>query len=310
MTKRLTTPMAPLTPAAPPAASRPSRPRSPRLLVRLGAVPLCAHLISSCAAGTSVPTAPPAPPPAPPAPHLSAAPREPAAEVVAPVPVPAARLTRLPAATTYATLRRVPRDPDPFRPVDGLIVHPRRDRVVYARPGGPPVAVLPRTQLSGPTWVPVVERLPGWDRVLLPSRPNRSTGWLHTGGGGLRVVRSPYRVEVEVRARRLTVFEDDREAGSWPVAVGAPGTPTPRGRTFLLASLAPVPATYSPLFLALGAHSGTLRTFAGGPGTIALHGWPDRATFGRAVSHGCVRVPPAALRLLSRIPLGSPVMIT
>ncbi|MGC5011124.1 L,D-transpeptidase family protein [Streptosporangium sp. DT93] len=300
MVKRLTAP------AGPP-ASRPSRSRPLRLLVPLGAVPLCAQLLASCAAGTPAPTGPPVPAPTP---MLSAAPREPAGERIAPVPVSAARMARLPDATTYATLRRVPRDPDPFRPVDGPVVHPRRDRVVYARPGGPPVAVLPRTQLSGPTWVPVVERLPGWDRVLLPSRPNRSTGWLHTGGGGLRVVRSGYRVEVELAARRLTVFRGDREAGSWPVAVGAPGTPTPRGRTFLLASLAPVPATYSPLFLALGAHSGTLETFAGGPGTIALHGWPDRAAFGRAVSHGCVRVPPAALRLLSRVPLGSPVMIT
>jgi len=32
--------------------------------------------------------------------------------------------------------------------------------------------------------------------------------------------------------------------------------------------------------------------------------------FGHAVSHGCVRVPPAALRALSRIPLGSAVIIT
>jgi lipoprotein-anchoring transpeptidase ErfK/SrfK len=32
--------------------------------------------------------------------------------------------------------------------------------------------------------------------------------------------------------------------------------------------------------------------------------------FGNAVSHGCVRVPPAALRALSVVPLGSPVTIT
>jgi lipoprotein-anchoring transpeptidase ErfK/SrfK len=32
--------------------------------------------------------------------------------------------------------------------------------------------------------------------------------------------------------------------------------------------------------------------------------------FGRDISHGCVRIPEAALRVLSRIPLGSPVLIT
>ena len=68
--------------------------------------------------------------------------------------------------------------------------------------------------------------------------------------------------------------------------------------------------TYSPLILPLGAHSDTLTTYGGGPGTVGLHGWPDPAVFGHAVSHGCVRVPAAALRALSRIPLGSPVMIT
>jgi len=57
-------------------------------------------------------------------------------------------------------------------------------------------------------------------------------------------------------------------------------------------------------------HSNTLTTFGGGPGTVGLHGWPDPAVFGHAVSHGCVRVPTAALRTLSQVPLGSPVMIT
>ncbi|GAA2882965.1 hypothetical protein GCM10010517_46140 [Streptosporangium fragile] len=219
-------------------------------------------------------------------------------------------MAKLPVATTYATLPRAPRDPGPFRSMSGLAVHPTADRVIYTRPGGPPLAVLPPAQLAGPTWVPVVERLPGWVRVLLPNRPNRSTGWIHTGGGGLRNARLTRRVEIGLAARRLTVFDGHRRLGSWRVAVGAPGTPTPPGRTFLLASVSPARPTYTPLFLALGAHSGTLKTFAGGPATVALHGWPDESAFGRAVSYGCVRVPAAALRLLSRLPPGSPVMIT
>jgi lipoprotein-anchoring transpeptidase ErfK/SrfK len=229
---------------------------------------------------------------------------------IRPLPVSAAQIARLPAITTYATLRRAPEDPDPFHVTDGFLIHPTVKRVVYSRPGGPPLGVLPTTQLQDPTWVPVVQRLPGWDRILLPSRPNRSTGWIYTDDGGLRGVYSTYQVRVELAARRLTVFDAGRRLGSWPVAVGAPGTPTPRGRTFLLASVTPGHQTYTPLFLALGAHSGTLDTFAGGPATIALHGWPDRSAFGREVSYGCVRVPSAALDLLSRLPLGSPIMIT
>ncbi len=60
----------------------------------------------------------------------------------------------------------------------------------------------------------------------------------------------------------------------------------------------------------LGFHSNTLTTFGGGPGTVGLHGWPKPSVFGRAVSHGCVRVPTTGLHVLSRVPLGSLVVIT
>jgi len=189
------------------------------------------------------------------------------------------------------------------------VLHPTATQVVYARPGGPPVATLPATELGSPTWVPVVQSQPGWDRVLLPARPNRSTGWLYLGGSGLQTAYSTYRVKINLVAFRLTVLDAGRKLGTWTVAVGARGTPTPAGRTFLLASLAPRHPTYSPLILPLGLHSNTLSTFGGGPGTVGLHGWPDPAVFGHAVSHGCVRVPMAALRVLARIPLGSPVLI-
>jgi lipoprotein-anchoring transpeptidase ErfK/SrfK len=231
------------------------------------------------------------------------------AQPVAPVRVPAAELARLPGATTYATSPAAPRDPEPFTSEPGIVLHPTVRQVVYTRPGGPPVATLPVTELSSPTWVPVVQSQRGWDRILLPTRPNHSTGWIYLGHGGLRTAYSAFRVDVNLAARRLTVVDAGHRVGSLTVAVGAPGTPTPTGRTFVLASLAPARPAYSPLILPLGTHSGTLTDFGGGPGTVALHGWPNLAVFGHAVSHGCVRVPSAALRMLSRVPLGSPVMI-
>jgi lipoprotein-anchoring transpeptidase ErfK/SrfK len=229
---------------------------------------------------------------------------------VQPVHVPAAQIARLPAATTYGTTAAAPPDPAPFAPETGFVLHPEATRVVYSRPGGPPVAELPVTELGSPTWVPVVEAQPGWDLVLLPARPNRSTGWIYLGGGGLQTAYSAYQVQINLATRRLTVLDAGHSLGSWTVADGTAGTPTPTGRTFLLASLAPSHPTYSPLILPLGTHSDTLSTYGGGPGTVGLHGWPDAAVFGHAASHGCVRVPPAALRALSLIPLGSPVIIT
>jgi lipoprotein-anchoring transpeptidase ErfK/SrfK len=229
---------------------------------------------------------------------------------VQPIRVSAAQLARLPAATTEGATPTAPTDPAPFAPETGIVLHPEATRVVYARPGGPPVASLPVTQIGSPTWVPVVRSEPEWDLVLLPARPDRSAGWIYLGGGGLQTAYTPYQVQVSLATLRLTILDAGHSLGSWTVADGAAGTPTPTGRTFLLASLAPRHPTYSPLILSLGTHSDTLDTYGGGPGTVALHGWPDPAVFGHGVSHGCVRVPAAALRTLARIPLGTPVMIT
>jgi lipoprotein-anchoring transpeptidase ErfK/SrfK len=235
------------------------------------------------------------------------------AGVVAPVPVSAQELASLTRATTYTTVSAASPDADPFAVTDGQVLHPLTQQVLYASPGGKPIAVLPTTELGGPTWVPVVQSSPGWDRVLLPSRPNRGTGWIYTdgtAGGGLTVASTPYLIRIQVNARKLTVDEHGTSMGTWTVAVGAPKTPTPTGRTFLLGLLAPPHPTYSPLILPLGAHSDVFSTFGGGPGTVGIHGWPDPSVFGQAVSNGCVRVPANALHLISHIPLGSLVLIT
>lgn len=224
---------------------------------------------------------------------------------------PAKGTVSLPQATTYATVRDAPPDPAPFDAGTGVVVHPTTPQPVYDRPGGRAVAELPILQLGAPTWVPVVQTVPGWLRVLLPSRPNRATGWIRGDHGGLEAARTPYLIKVETRKRRLTVLKSGKVTGRWTVAVGTRRTPTPHGRTFLLALLSPTgrqdPAAY---VIPTGTHSATLDTYGGGPGTVAFHGWPDTSVFGRAVSHGCVRVPADALAVLSRIPLGTVVIIT
>lgn len=247
--------------------------------------------------------------PAPAGPGAGAAAQRP----VPPAGVSSAVLAKLPRATTYATIPRAPGDPAPFARTGGLVVHPRVPQIVYAGPGKRPVAVLPAAELGGPAWVPVVQTSPGWERVLLPSRPNRATGWIYTGGtrtSQLVTRRTSYLILINLDARTLRVYNGPQLLGRWTVAIGSRATPTPTGRTFLLASLAPQHPTYSPLILPLGFHSNTLTTFGGGPGTVGLHGWPNRSVFGRAVSHGCVRVPANGLRVLSRVPLGSLVVVT
>ncbi len=214
---------------------------------------------------------------------------------------------KVPEATTYTTVRGAPKDPAPDGVTDGLVVNPSTALPVLDRPDGRRIATLPTRQLGNPTWVPVVETSGAWRRVLLPSRPNNATGWI--SGEGLRTARTPYTVRVDLGRRVLTLAKSGREVGRWRVAIGGAETPTPTGRTFLLATLTRNEKEPSPLVLPLGAHSATLDTFGGGPGTVALHGWPDASVFGKAVTHGCVRVPDDALKALSRVPLGSLVLI-
>lgn len=212
----------------------------------------------------------------------------------------------LAAATTQAHLRHAPLD-DARRSVPtGLVVHPRHTVALWDAPSGTAFAKLTPDQF-GDTWVPVVARRDGWVRVLLPSRPNGSTGWLQTSG--LVRARSPYLVQVHLGSRSLELSDDGVPAGTWPVAVGAAATPTPTGRTFLLGQLTDPDQSYSPVIIPLGTHSQTLDTYGGGPGTVAIHGWTDPSVFGQAVSHGCVRVPADALAVIRTLPLGTPVLI-
>ena len=111
----------------------------------------------------------------------------------------------------------------------------------------------------------------------------------------------------------MTVYRRGRAVRSFAAIVGAPATPTPRGRYFVeetvLLTGGQVGAPYA---LALSARSYVLQEFAGGPGQIAAHGVRNvGGTMGTAVSHGCVRLDTAAITWIGeRIGPGVPVTIT
>ncbi|UUV32051.1 L,D-transpeptidase [Amycolatopsis roodepoortensis] len=237
-------------------------------------------------------------------------------QIVAPQEVSAQSLAGLPQATTFTTISGAPHDPAPSARTSGRIIHPIATIAVYAQPGGPPIAALPAQQTFGElrteTKVPVITEEPGWAQVLLPSRPNGSTGWVSLDDPAVTIERSKHRLVVDRAHFTLTLFEQDRHIGVWTVGIGRPGAITPAGRTFILSSILDTsPKAFSPVVLPLGSHSDTYSSYGGGPGTVGLHSWPTPAVFGRASSDGCVRVPADALDVISRtVPLGSLVEIT
>lgn len=162
--------------------------------------------------------------------------------------------------------------------------------------------------------MPVLAQAGTWDQVELPGPPNGSTAWLEASA--VRAASTPWAVAVSLSSRSLTVYDSGRSVGSWAVAVGAPGTPTPVGKTFLAGDIAPVgsDAGLAPVIRPLGLHTdipAVMDEFSGG--VIAIHGWrsenTDAAVFGRAISHGCIRVPAAGLAVIGQIPTGSPVIV-
>ena len=138
-----------------------------------------------------------------------------------------------------------------------------------------------------------------WLRVAVPGRPNGHTGWISTRATS--PARTPWRVVVELRRRRVSVLRRGRVLRAFQAIVGAPDTPTPTGRFFVEESVALGHGIAgAPIALALSARSNVLTQFAGGPGQIAIHGRGGvGGVLGTAVSHGCIRLDRASISWLA-----------
>jgi lipoprotein-anchoring transpeptidase ErfK/SrfK len=203
----------------------------------------------------------------------------------------------------------------PVQPLAAL----RTDAAVYAAPSKAAIVLvrLPSTRpITGErTTLPVeaIERAQGrtWLRVLLPGRPNGRRGWI--AAGSANVLRTPWRLVVELRTRRLAVFRDGRRVRVFSAVVGRPSTPTPVGSFFVEETVQlPATAAGAPYALALSARSDVYSEFDGGPGQIAIHGLDNiGGRLGTAASHGCIRLSTGAITwLAARIGPGVPVDVT
>ncbi len=150
-----------------------------------------------------------------------------------------------------------------------------------------------------------------WLQVLLPTRPNRSRGWIPEAATIIRA--NPVRVVISLRKHRLTVFRAGKVVHRVGVALGAPDTPTPKGLFAVYQEVRePAFSPLGPWAIHLTAHSDVLFEYAGGPGRVAIHGargelWAEAGT---NPSHGCIRVPdPGVGRVAALLTPGTPVVI-
>jgi lipoprotein-anchoring transpeptidase ErfK/SrfK len=194
-----------------------------------------------------------------------------------------------------------------------LVAQALGDRVqVFATPAeDQPTVALDNPNENGAPLVFLVEEARGeWLEVLLPVRPNGSTGWIRTAD--VEVVTDPYRVEIALAAHTLSVYDGDRLIAQHPVGVGTATTPTPGGKYYIKELLRPrrPDGPYGAYAYGLSGFSNVLDEFAGGDGVIGIHGTNDPSTVGTDVSHGCIRLTNDAITdLVGFLPLGTPVHI-
>lgn len=172
------------------------------------------------------------------------------------------------------------------------------------------VTLNDKNKLGSKTTLLVVDKKDGWVKVSLPTRPNGGTGWIEEKNVELRA--NDMAIKVDLAAKKATITKNGEVVLETPVAVGTDQNKTPKGEFYVtdLVQTDDAKGAYGPFALGLSAHSDSLTEFGGGDGQVAIHGTNEPASIGKAVSHGCVRMPNETIaKLANMTSLGTPVSI-
>jgi L,D-transpeptidase-like protein len=161
-------------------------------------------------------------------------------------------------------------------------------------------------------WLPVIgdrdETGQLWFHVLLPDRPNGSTGWVRARDVDTSTVQD--RVVIRLHDHTLTRYRDGRRIARFEVADGKASTPTTPGRFFIWARVgySDTSGPYGNFALGLSGFSRVITDWPGG-GRMAIHGTSDPSIAGEDVSNGCIRVFNPLMARLIDMPMGATVII-
>lgn len=178
---------------------------------------------------------------------------------------------------------------------------------------GEPKATLSNPNPNGAPLVFLVKQHQGdLYEVYLPIKPNSSTGWIEADL--VDVSQNPYRLVVSSTEFRLTLLKDGEEVEHFTIGIGQDQYPTPGGIFYIKELLQPPnpDGAYGPYAYGLSGYTevAELANFAGGNGTIGIHGTNDPSSIGKSTSHGCIRLSNEDVTKLAAIlPLGTPVEI-
>jgi lipoprotein-anchoring transpeptidase ErfK/SrfK len=196
---------------------------------------------------------------------------------------------------------------------NAVVVRPtKRSTTVYRQPDktSPGVTLTDRQTVVGKVNLLATDANDEWVQVLVPARPNGIVGWVPLEFVSL--YQNPHRIQIELSAGTLTWTAGTEVLLTERVSTGTGETPTPTG---LFATKEIVPQTkkntvVGPVALGLTGFSEVLYNFAGGQGTVAIHGTNAPGQLGNRVSKGCIRLSnPSILRVAAEVPIGTPVEI-
>lgn len=111
---------------------------------------------------------------------------------------------------------------------------------------------------------------------------------------------SRYKITVNVAAKRLTLFKEGKLFKTYPIAVGKPSTPTPKGNFKIVNKAYNPGGPFGARWLGLNAPGGD----------YGIHGTNKPNSIGKSVSNGCIRTyNPHIIELYNLVPVGTLVKI-
>jgi lipoprotein-anchoring transpeptidase ErfK/SrfK len=203
----------------------------------------------------------------------------------------------------------------PATPPGFGVVRVRAGRSVrlYSKPGGSGIrSVDARNEFGSREVMSVVRSRGKWLAVTTTGLGNGKVAWVRADSPALDRGRVRMAISVDLSKRTLELRRGKRLVKSLKVAIGRPGSSTPRGR-FAVTDKIPgsrYGSYYGCCILALNGTQPNPPPGWRGGNRLAIHGTNAPGSIGQASSAGCLRAADADLRtLMRRVPLGTPVFV-
>lgn len=109
---------------------------------------------------------------------------------------------------------------------------------------------------------------------------------------------NPYSITINTANRSMTLFKSGKAIKTYPIAIGKPSTPTPKGNFRIINKDHNPGGPFGARWLGLNKNG------------YGIHGTNNPSSIGKAISNGCIRTyNQNIIELYNTVPVGTPVRI-